>query len=113
MESHTMLMEQPYTPLKWTQENHPQNASQLEHIKMNPLPTTMTGVSESNQILTSSDLLSPRKNEINSANQSLNLKSNVKPHVLLERIFEPKVLRVNKEDFSELCQVIIEFQEQI
>ena len=106
-------MEQPYTPLKWTQENHPQNASQLEHIKMNPLPTTMTGVSESNQILTSSDLLSPRKNEINSVNQSLNLKSNVKPHVLLEKISNPKILRIHREDFDALCQVISEFQEQI
>jgi hypothetical protein len=46
-------------------------------------------------------------------NQSLNLKSNVKPHVLLEKISSPKILRIHREDFDALCQVISEFQEQI
>jgi len=42
-----------------------------------------------------------------------NLKSNVKPHELLEKLpLEPRILKVRKEDVQALCQVISEFQEQ-
>jgi seryl-tRNA(Sec) selenium transferase len=42
-----------------------------------------------------------------------NLRSNVKPHELLEKQPEPRVLRVSKEDITALAQVIKEFQEQL
>jgi hypothetical protein len=45
-------------------------------------------------------------------NLSSNLRSNVKPHALLEKPPEVRVLKVSKEDIKALCQVITEFQEQ-
>jgi hypothetical protein len=45
-------------------------------------------------------------------NQLSNLQSNVKPHVLLEKAPEVRVLKVSKADIAALCQVITEFQEQ-
>jgi hypothetical protein len=115
VESHTTLMEQPSIPLNLTQENLGQNVPPLEHT-MRPLiqlPITPIGENESNQILIPSGPPSQLKNETSSASQSLSLKSNVKPHVLLEKLPpEPRVLKVRKEDIAALCQVIAEFQEQ-
>lgn len=114
VESPIISMEQPFESLNSTMENQVQTVSQLEHT-MRPqiqLPITPIGVNESNQILMSSDPLSLPKNEINFANQSSSLKSNVKPHVLLEKPPEVRVLKVSKEDVKALCQVIAEFQEQ-
>jgi hypothetical protein len=45
-------------------------------------------------------------------NLSSNLRSNVKPHVLLEKPPEVRLLRVSEADIKALCQVISEFQEQ-
>ena len=112
MESHTILKEQSLKHLSLMQENLPPNVSPLEHMPMTPLPITMTGNKESNPISHPLENLSSPKREINSEIQSSSLKSNVKPHEILERI-EPRVLRVSREDFNALCQVIKEFQEQI
>ena len=114
MESHTTLMEQPSALLNLLLENQEQTVSQLEPTTrpMIQLPITPTGASESNQILMpSAEPLQP-KSEINSANLSSNLRSNVKPHVLLEKPPEVRLLRVSEADIKALCQVISEFQEQ-
>ena len=113
MESHTILKEPSLKPLSLMQENLPQNALPLEHTPMTPLPITMTGNKESKPISNLLENLSSPKRETNSEIQSSSLKSNVKPHEILERIVEPRVLRVSKEDFNALCQVIKEFQEQL
>ena len=114
VESHTILMEQPSALLNLLLENQEQTVSQLEPM-MRPqiqLPITPTGVSESNQILMPSvEPLQP-KSETNSANLSSNLRSNVKPHVLLEKPPEVRLLRVSEADIKALGQVILEFQEQ-
>ena len=113
-ESLTILMEQPLEPLNLTQESQVINVSQLEHT-MRPtiqLPISPIGESESNPILNHSAPLSQPKSETNSANQLSNLQSNVKPHVLLEKAPEVRVLKVSKADIAALCQVITEFQEQ-
>jgi hypothetical protein len=77
------------------------------------LPTTPTGETVSNQILMPSAAASPPKSETSSASQSSNLRSSVKPHALLEKPPEVRVLKVSKEDVAALCQVISEFQEQL
>ena len=114
MESHTTLMEQPSALLNLTRENLVETLSQLEPTTrpMIQLPITPTGVSESNQILMPSVEPSQPKSEINSASLSSNLRSNVKPHVLLEKPPEVRVLKVSEADIKALCQVISEFQEQ-
>ena len=114
VESHTILMEQPSALLNLTKESLAETQLQLEHImqQMIQLPTMLTGIPESNPILMPSVLASPPKNEINSANPSSSLRSNVKPHVLLERPPEVRVLKVSEADIKALGQVISEFQEQ-
>ena len=113
MESHTILKEPSLKPLSLMQENLPPNVLPLEHTPMIPSPITMTGNKESNPISHLLENLSSPKRETNSEIQSSSLKSNVKPHEILERIVEPRVLRVSREDFNALCQVIKEFQEQL
>ena len=113
LESHTILMEQPSIPLKLMQENLPHDVLPLEHISMTSLPIIPTGENESKTVSSPSALLFPHKKEENSENPLSSLKSNVKPHVLLEKPIEPKVLRIRKEDIVSLCQVITEFQEQV
>jgi len=107
-------MEQPSRPLSSMQENHPPSASPLEPMTRPPiqLPTSPTGETESNQILIPSVSDSPPKNETNSASPSSNLRSNAKPHVLLDEPPKIRVLKVSKDDIKALCQVITEFQEQ-
>lgn len=107
-------MEQPLRPLSLTQESHQQDVSQLEPT-MRPqiqLPISPIGENASNQILMPSVPQSQSKNETNCVKQLSGLKSNVKPHVLLEKLPEVKVLKVSKDDLKALCQVILEFQEQ-
>ncbi len=114
VESLTTSMEQPSRPLNLMQENPPPSVPQLEPM-MPPqiqLPTSPTGETESNQILIPSASDSPPKNEINSASPSSNLRSNAKPHVLLDEPPKIRVLKVSKDDIKALCQVIAEFQEQ-
>jgi len=113
-ESPTTLMEQQLRPLSSTRENQEQTVSQLEPT-MRPtiqLPIIQTGIPESNQILMPSVEPLSSKSETNSANQSSNLRSSVKPHALLEKPPEVRVLRVSEADVKALCQVIAEFQEQ-
>lgn len=108
-------MEQPLRPLNLTQENHPPSVPLSEPIMplQIQLPISPTGQPESNQILMPSAEPSPLKSETNSAKPSLSLRSNVKPHALLEKLpLEPRVLKVSKDDINALCQVITEFQEQ-
>lgn len=114
VESPTISMEQPSIHSNLTMASLPPAASPLEHT-MRPLiqlPTLPTGEIESNQILMPSVSPSQHKNVTNSANQLSSLKSNVKPHALLEKPAEPRILRVSKEDVAALCQVISEFQDQ-
>jgi hypothetical protein len=115
VESHTISMEQPLRPLNLTQESHPPSVSPLEPTMplQIQLPISPTGLPESNQILMPSAVESPLKSETNSVKPSLSLRSNVKPHALLEKLpLEPRVLKVSKDDINALCQVITEFQEQ-
>ncbi len=114
VESHTTLMEQQSRPLSLTMENQVVTVSQLEPT-MRPLiqlPISPIGEKESNQVLIPSEPHSQHKSGINSANLSSNQRSNVKPHALLEKPPEVRVLKVSKEDIKALCQVIAEFQEQ-
>jgi hypothetical protein len=107
-------MEQPSVSLTLITESPPVTVSQLEHTLplITPLPTFQIGESESNQILISSAPLSQSKSETNFANLSSSLKSHAKPHALLEKLPEVRILKVSKEDIKQLCQVITEFQEQ-
>jgi len=114
-ESPTTLTEQPSIPLSLTRESQQVAASQSAPMIQQPiqLPTLQTGEHESNQILIPSAALSPPKSETNSVNPLSNLRSNVKPQELLEKLpLEPRVLRVSKDDIKALSQVIMEFQEQ-
>ncbi len=113
-ESLTISMELPSRHSSSMQESPLPSASPLEPM-MPPqiqLPTSPIGETESNQILIPSVLDSPPKNETNSANPSSNLRSNAKPHVLLDEPPKIRVLKVSKDDIKALCQVITEFQEQ-
>jgi hypothetical protein len=114
MESHTISMEQSSRPFNLIRESPPATVLQLEHTMLQQIqsPTILIGETASNQILMPSASLSPLKNETNFANQSSSLRSNVKPHVLLENPPKVRVLKVSKEDIAALCQVITEFQEQ-
>ena len=114
-ESPTTLTEQPSIPSSLIRENQPAPVSPSAPMtqQLIPLPTLQTGEHESNQILIPSELPSPPKSETNSVNPLSNLRSNVKPQELLERLpQEPRVLRVSKDDIKALSQVIMEFQEQ-
>lgn len=96
------------------QENQVIIALQLDPTMrpMIQLPISPIGENESNPILIPSAVQSLSKNETNSASLSSNLKSNVKPHALLEKPPEVRLLKVSKADVKALCQVIAEFQEQ-
>ena len=112
--SHTILMDPPFELLNFQEESPIATASQLEHT-MRPqilLPTSQTGESESNQILTPSAPLSQRRNAKSSESLSANLPSLAKPQELLERPPEVRILKVSKADLAAFCQVITEFQEQ-
>ena len=114
-ESPITSMEQPFTPLNLMQESPPPpSVSQLEPMTRPPTlsPIMSIGENESNQILIPSAAPSPLKNETNSASPSSNLRSNAKPHVLLDEPPKIRVLKVSKDDIKALCQVITEFQEQ-
>jgi hypothetical protein len=115
VESPIISTEQPLRPLNLMQESPLQpNAQQLDHT-MRPLiqlPISPIGENELNPTLIPSAPPSQSKRETSSASQSSNLRSNVKPHVLLEKLPEPRVLKVSKDDFKALCQVITEFTEQ-
>lgn len=87
--------------------------SQLEHM-IQPatiLPTLQIGESDANQILSSSDQNSQHKNEIKSVKTLPNLQSHAKPHEILEKPLEPKILKVSKQDIQAITQMILEYQE--
>ncbi len=113
-ESPITLMGLPSRPLNLMQESPPQNVPPSEPMTPppTPLPILPIGENESNQILMPSAPVSPPKNETSSAKQSSNLRSNAKPHALLEKPPEVRVLKVSSDDIKALCQVIMEFQEQ-
>jgi hypothetical protein len=95
------------------EEKHLPIVSQLELSKTIPSSITTIGENESPRALNFLDPLLSPKNETNSVNPSQSLKSHVKPHALLEKPFGPRVLKIRKEDFDALCQVISEFKEQL
>ncbi len=107
-------MVQPSVSLNSIMENQVQTVSQLEPTIRPQIQslTTQIGETESNQILMPSVEASPLKSVISSASLSSNLQSNVKPHALLEKPPEVRVLKVSKADIKALSQVIAEFQEQ-
>ena len=75
--------------------------------------TIQTGANESNP--TSSDSGSPfsPRSGTNSGRALSNLRSNAKPHEILERQpVEPRILKVSDADVKALFQVITEFKEQ-
>jgi hypothetical protein len=114
VESLTTSMVQPSESLNLTQENQAQTVSQLEPTMRPQIQslTIQTGETALNQILMPSVEQSPLKSVISSASLSSNLRSNVKPHALLEKPPEVRVLKVSKADIKALSQVIAEFQEQ-
>jgi hypothetical protein len=96
-------------------ENPPEPALPSEHTMQVPNPslTIQTGSSESNPI--SSDSGSPfsPRSGTSSGKASSNLRSNAKPHEILERQpVEPRILKVSSADIAALRQVITEFKEQ-
>lgn len=114
VESPIISMEQPSESSNSTMENQVVIASQLEPTTrpLIQLPISPTGENESNQILMPFVQESQLKSVTSSASLSSNLKSNVKPHALLEKPPEVRILKVSKADIKALCQVITEFQEQ-
>jgi hypothetical protein len=114
VESHITSTEQPLRSLISTMENQVATAPQSE-LTMRPqiqLPISPIGENESNQILIPSAQPSQLKSVTSSASLSSSLKSNVKPHALLEKPPEVRILKVSRADVKALCQVITEFQEQ-
>ena len=112
--SPTTLTEQLLEPLNLMQENQVVTALPLAPTPPIPTPLSITpiGGSSSNLVcMPSGTLLSP-KTEGHCETPSSNLKSHVKPHELLEKLSQPKVLKVSQADVDALCQVITEFKEQ-
>ena len=111
----TISMEPPSESSSSTEESHPRSAWLLEPTTLPRIPSPLwqTGESSRNLVLMPSEPPSPPRNETHSVKPSTNLKSNAKPHEILEsQASEPRVLRVRKEDIAALCQVISEFQSQ-
>ena len=105
----------PSTHSNSMQENQVQTVPPLEPIMPQVIPslTIQTGSNVLQEI--SSDSWSPfsPKSETNSGKASSNLRSNAKPHEILERQpVEPRILKVSNADVAALCQVITEFKEQ-
>jgi hypothetical protein len=97
------------------QERPLQTVSLLELINQTQIPssTMTTGNNESNLVLIPSDYPSNHKNDIPSVKISSNLKSHANPQEILEKPpTEPRLLKISKEDFAALCQVINEFKDQ-
>ncbi len=114
VEFHTISMEQPLKSLILTRESQAVTVPQSEHT-MRPqiqLPISPIGENELNLILNPSVQAFQPKSATSSASLSSNLRSNVKPHALLEKPPEVRILKVSKADIKALCQVINEFQEQ-
>jgi hypothetical protein len=91
-----------------------QTVSQSEHTTLPQIasPISEIGANESNPILMHLEKASSFKVGTNSENQLLNLKSNVSPHVILEKPPEIRVIKVSKADIKALSQVVAEFKEQ-
>ncbi len=107
-ESHTIVMEQSSIHLI-----HNPIQSQLDHMMLHPIvsPTLQIGENDANQISPNSDQNSPHKNEIKSVKTLPNLQSHAKPHEILEKPLEPKILKVSKQDIQAITQMILEYQE--
>ncbi len=107
-ESHTIVMEQPSI-----HSIHNPIQSQLDHMMLHPIvsPTLQIGENDANPISPNSDQNSPHKNEIKSVKTLPNLQSHAKPHEILEKPLEPKILKVSKQDIHAITQMILEYQE--
>ena len=115
MESRTTSANPPSTHLNLTQENPQEPVPQLAPMIQVPNPslTIQTGSNESNLILSDSGSPFSPRSGTNSGRASSNLRSNAKPHEILERQpVEPRILKVSSADVAALCQVITEFKEQ-
>jgi hypothetical protein len=79
-----------------------------------PLNIIQTGNSELSPTSSLSETDSPLSKGTNCGTPSSNrLKSNAKPHEILERVpVEPRILKISNADVAALCQVITEFKEQ-
>jgi hypothetical protein len=109
-EFHTIVTEQPSIHL--TQN---QSQSQLEHtiLQTTALPTLQIGENDANPTSQHSAQKSPLKSETNSVKVLPNLQSPAKPHEILEKQLEPKILKVSKQDIQAFYQMILEYQEQL
>jgi hypothetical protein len=107
-ESHTIVMEQQSIHL-----THNQTQSQLDHMMQHQTvsPTLQIGENDANPISPNSDQNSPHKNETKSVKILPNLQSPAKPHEILEKPLEPKILKVSKQDIQAITQMILEYQE--
>ena len=112
--SPTTLTGPPLGPLNLMQENQVAPVSPLEPIiqQLTPFSTSLTGEPASNPVLMPLETQLSPKTEVPCATPSSSLKSNVKPHELLEKQVEPRVLKVSQSDLDALCQVVTEFKEQ-
>ncbi len=113
VESPIISMEQQSESSILTTENQVATVQPLEYT-IRPqiqLPISPIGENESNQISFPSALPFQHKNATSSASLSSNLRSNVKPHALLEKLPEPRILKVSRADVKALGQVISEFIE--
>ena len=116
-EFHIMSENLPSIPLNLTEENQVLIPLPSEPIPVQPLVipslTIQTGVIGLQETSSNSDSPFSPKSGTSSGKASSNLRSNAKPHEILERApVEPRVLRVSPADVAALCQVITEFKEQ-
>jgi len=105
----------PSTHLNLMQENHQEPVPPSEPLML-PQATSLTiqtGATESNLIFNDSGSPFSPKSGTSSGRASSSLRSNAKPHEILERQpVEPRILKVSNADVAALCQVITEFKEQ-
>jgi hypothetical protein len=106
--SHTIVMEQPSI-----HSIHNQTLSQLDHMMQQPTvsPTLQIGENDANLTSQNSDQNSPHRNVTKSVKTLPNLQSPAKPHEILEKQLEPKILKVSKQDIQAITQMILEYQE--
>ena len=105
----------PSTHLNLIQENQVEPAPPSEPLMLPQAAslTIQTGSSESNPTLSDSGSPFSPRSGISSGKALSNLRSNAKPHEILERQpVEPRILKVSDADVKALFQVITEFKEQ-
>jgi hypothetical protein len=92
---------------------HPSQLVHTPHTQMENqmLNSSLTGKSVLEMPLMDSEQVSLQVKEIKSEKILSSLQSNAKPHEILEKAPEPKVLKLSKYDLFSLAQVMREFME--